>query len=201
MLGLSPTCTVSEGLYEGFMIIEDPVKVHKLERARQNPCLPMLSFDINSVHADAVRIHFPSLDIPVNLYFVEIATLACVLKKDIGADIFIHVILNDYCTPIQVCNHIILHELLHLIVPPEIIEGKEVSHTPMFWQQERQMIPDRSTSWGWIWTNFSMCLRKDVKAECIHVRRNWKKYANMPRCSWEHCKTLQASFASEKVTL
>ncbi len=100
--------------------------------------------------------------------------------------------------PIATGRQIITHTHSHT---PENIAGNTVTHTPIFWQHEKQMIPERSTSWGWIWTNFSMCLRRDVKAECIHVRKNWKKYANTPRCSWGHCKTLQTSFVSEKVTL
>ncbi len=183
------------------MIIDDPVKELKLELARCTPYLPMLSFDLHSVCTDAVNPNFSDIRIPINIYFVEIETLACITKHDAGADIYIHVMLNDQSTPIQVCKHIVTHELIHLVVPHEMINGKDVAHTPTFWKHEIQMVPERSISAGWLWRNFCKCLRRDKQDEGIYVKRNWKSLANRPRYSWKYSRKSLTSFESNEVTL
>lgn len=183
------------------MIITDPVKIRKLVRARRTPYLPMLSFDIHSICADVLKTNFPGLDMPINIYFVEDIALACIVNKNDSADIFIHVLLNDPSTPIQVCKHIVTHELIHLIAPCEMINGKEVSHTPAFWQHEMQMVPERSISSVWIWRNFFLCLRRNKQEEGIRVKKNWKTFANKNRLPWEYFKKWAASFELDEKTL
>ncbi len=183
------------------MIITDIKKVQKLKAARRSPYLPMLTFDIQSFCGELVKVHFPTLHMPITVSFTEELTLACVAHDDDRADILIHVLMNDPSTPCQVFSHILTHELIHLIVPKETINGKETFHTPTFWLHESRLVPERLCSWTWIWHNFGRCLRSDQKAEATYVKRNWKKYANTPRLAWEECKRIQPSAEIESCAL
>jgi hypothetical protein len=144
------------------MIITDPKRVRRLRAARRSPYLPMLTFDIQALCKKIAKAHFPDLRLPVFVSFVEDETLAYVVKETDRADIFIHVLMNDPSTPRQVFHHVLTHELLHLIVPYETINGKEVSHTPTFWLHESRLVPERSVSWTWIWRSFGRCLRGNL---------------------------------------
>ncbi|NQT55454.1 MAG: hypothetical protein HQ551_04430 [Desulfobacteraceae bacterium] len=43
----------------------------------------------------------------------------------------------DEQTPWQVLSHIITHEMIHLLIPREEIDGHVVYHSEAFWQKER----------------------------------------------------------------
>jgi hypothetical protein len=183
------------------MIITDPKRVRRLRAARRSPYLPMRTFDIQTLCKKIAKAHFPDLRLPVFVSFVEDETLACVVNETDRADIFIHVLMNDPSTPRQVFHHVLTHELIHLIVPYETINGKEVSHTPTFWLHETRLVPERSVSWTWIWRSFGRCLRRDHKNERMCVTKNWKSYANSSRPSWGTCKRVQPSDTGGACTL
>lgn len=157
----------------------------KLESARAQPYLPMLSFDIQLLCDDVLKSCFPDIDKPINIHFCKNDSLACICTHDDYAEIFIHVLLNDASTPWQVCRDIIAHELVHLVVPPEIIDGRRISHGVAFRQREKQVAPDISLTWSWIYLNFLPCLHIDKDNERTLVTKAWKKAWGGQRYSWE----------------
>ncbi len=172
------------------MQIIDPIKIIKLERARSEPYLPMLSFDVGDVCREILQNSFPNILVPITVIFCPNDSLACIRSSSERADIFIHVLLNGPSTPIQVIRHILAHEIIHILVPPETIDGKQIIHTEAFWCYENRVVVDKSRSWAWIWTNFHNCLREDKKNERLLVKRNWKKHWHADRCSWERCSRI-----------
>ena len=172
------------------MIITDLKKTLTLEQGGAQPYLPMLSFDIHTVCHDVAQSFFPALRLPINLRFCKNNTLACICSTQDRADIFVHVLLNDGSTPIQVLRHIVAHELLHLVVPSAAIDGRQVMHTDESWRYEARVAPDRSRSWAWIMLNLHSCILMDKKNERTLVKRNWKRLWGTPRCSWELCNSI-----------
>ncbi len=175
------------------MIITDIQKRFRLEKERSQPYLPMLPYDIQIVCNEVVQSGFPSVSFPaINVFFCKIETLACICPREDRADIFVHVLLNDKSTPLQVCQHIVAHELVHLVVPPETIDGRQVAHTGTFWRHEARVSPYRLRSWAWIHFNLSSCIRRDQKSERTVIKRNWKQFLGQERCSWERCDRIVA---------
>ena len=172
------------------MIVTDYKKHRRLEQKRRQLYLPMLSFDLGDIVGEAIRTCFPQTRPCVAVGFCVNDTLACILLNEKCSNVLIHVVLNDEQTPRQVLSHIITHEMLHLLIPPEEIEGRLVSHPESFWQKERQIIPERSQSWSWIRTNFYGCVRLDEKTESTVVKANWRKFAGQERCPWHTCSSL-----------
>ena len=85
-----------------------------------------------------------------------------------------HQILNHSAVPIEIVDLICKHELLHLEVPPRVVDGKETNHPPEFWEREKAICPEREKSWEWIWRHLGSCLRHRPKLKEIDVTRNWK---------------------------
>ncbi len=147
----------------------------------------MLHFDIQLLCHDVLKSCFPDIVKPIKIYFCKNDSLACIYSNDEYAEIFIHVLLNNESTPIQVFRDIIAHELVHLVVPPEIIDGKKISHGDAFRQREKQVAPDISLTWSWINFNFHHCLHIDKDNERTLVTKAWKKVWGGQRYSWETC--------------
>ena len=167
------------------MIVENPKKASRLERQRRQPYLPMLRFDIAALQDELLGSIFPFVKVPVRIFFCKNDSLACILKRENKAEIFIHLLLNDKATPRQVLRHILAHEIIHLVLPPRILNGKQVVHHDTFRWYENRVVPNKQQSWAWIHYNFSGCLRSDKKAEGTFVKRNWKDYMPRERSSWE----------------
>ncbi len=172
------------------MIVEDLLRQARIDRQRRQPYLPMLSFDIAALRDELLKSIFPFVKLPVRIFFCKTNSLACVPKGENTAEIFIHLPLNDKSTPRQVLYHTLAHEIIHLILPPRNLNGKDVVHHNAFWWYENHMVPHNRLSWAWICYNFSGCLRSDKKAECTFVKRNWRQYMERERCSWEFVLSL-----------
>jgi len=150
-------------------------------------CLPMLSFDLWDLVSEVMQTCFPQSRPRIDISFCINNTLACVLMNEKCNDVLIHAVLNDDQTPRQVIRHIIAHEMIHLLIPKEEIDGRVVYHTEAFWQKEKEIVPERSQSWAWIYMNFHGCIRRDEKKEATFVKANWRKFMRQDRSSWHTC--------------
>lgn len=157
-----------------------------IRRLRKDPEIPFVSIDTNVVMAGLIAAHFPNLTRTVRLYFLQQPMLACVSTDDFTAEIFIHSLLNHPSTPPEVLRFIIGHELIHLVVPGETIDGKHTSHPPAFWEMEKALFPERHLCWGWVRMNFRARIRFDMKEEGTYVKQGWKRAWGAPTCSWEN---------------
>ena len=162
----------------------------KLERCRRQPNLEFVSFSVPLLLAEIQSSLFPDVAQSVKLYFVTRGPLACVAFNDSSATIYVHQLVNHVDTPNEVMALIIKHELLHLRIPPRVIDGKEVDHPPEFWDAERSIVPERGRAWRWIWLNFMSCLKRRPRLERIDVLPSWKRVWSGQRMSVEECQQM-----------
>lgn len=163
------------------------MKSCKLERRRLQPHIPMVSFDIKGLLKEVIRSVSSVPDVPIKIFFCANKNLACTIRDSSKADIYFHLLLNNSRTPIQVCRHIIIHELIHMVIPSRNIDGKLIHHPDEFWEFEQIMSPERNESWRWLNCNFSGCIKSDAKSESTIVQRTWKKFIDTEWCSWDQC--------------
>lgn len=163
------------------------LRQERIAKDRRRPWLPMLDFNADAAFRRVLRSFSPAPSVPVNIFFSLQDTLACIFTWEDRADIFIHVLLNHRSTPIEVYRHIIVHELLHLAVPPETIDDRVVAHPDAFWEMEKQKSPERRRVGAWVYINFCSCIRTEKKKERITVLRNWKHAYGKPAHTWEQC--------------
>lgn len=104
-------------------------------------------------------------------YWKAPALASIQLNWEEGPLIQISTLLNEPDTPYEVMEHIIIHELLHIEVPPREIDGKHVSHPPEFWERERALSPQAGKAMEWIFLRFFSDLKIDRKNECLFVKR------------------------------
>lgn len=157
------------------MRIRSDVKLaDQLQRERIRPTLPFFGFSVREMLDSVKRDHFPEITIPVQLWFVTRGPLACIVDHGPSAEIFVHQLLNHPDTPESVLRTIVIHELLHLRIPP-IYEGETLRQHPQeFWEAERNLSSERRKSWSWIYHNLWDSLKIDKKREGVFVRRNWR---------------------------
>ena len=163
------------------MLIETGRKLQLDRLRRQRPYLPFAG-DLDKLLVAAANDVFPALNQPLDWFFVEISSLACIWRKskNKGATIFLHQLLNRAETPTWIFQHIFVHELLHLIAPPREVGGRIETHPAEFWEAEKQLSPDRGKVWDWLWSNYGELLNNNRKNECIRVRRGWQKRMHLP---------------------
>ena len=163
------------------MLIETGRKL-QLDRLRRQR--PYLSFagDLDRLLVAAVNDVFPALNQPPEWFFVQISFLACISRKskNEGATIFLHPLLNRAETPTWIFQHIFVHELLHLIIPPREVDGRIKTHPAEFWEAEKLLSPDCDKVSDWLWWNYGNLLNNDRKNDCIRVRRGWQKRMHEP---------------------
>lgn len=155
------------------------------ERARREPLLPLVSFDLAALGTQINEKLFPNLTAPVPYWFVATCDLAFVTPNNPA--IFIHPLLNRPDVPRPVFEHIFIHELIHLQVPGRKIDGKFVQHPPEFWEIEHRVSKDSGVVWAWLFQNFWQVLKVDRKRESTRVNRAWKKnFWQRELFSWEY---------------
>jgi hypothetical protein len=154
------------------------------ERAKREPLLPLLSFDLCALIADVKGETFPQITIHVPYWFVKTSHLAFVTIEN--PSIFIHPLLNRSDVPHQIFRHIIVHELLHLVVPSRKVGAKRTDHPPEFWTLEQQLSIDRTVVWDWLYQNFWEVLTADDEEEATKVKRLRKHNWRPELLTWEH---------------
>ncbi len=142
----------------------------------QNPELPIFPFDVYELDSRVRYRHFPEIESEAAIVIADRKTLAGTYLHESRRVINLHPILNAEWTPIEVIEHILIHEYLrHRIPVREVEPGVLKSHPPEFWQAERQLSPLRGPVWYWLEMSWVGTLRRDVKAECVWVKRCWRR--------------------------
>ena len=114
--------------------------------------------------------------------------------------ISLHSLFNHPDTPELVVRHILIHELLHIEIPPrELREGEldprvsrkkrskpqeklgPISHPAEFWVRERALSPMRLVALKWIFEAFGGRLKYREREEGIWVRRWRSEYGRRVR--------------------
>ena len=154
-------------------------------RKKKAPEFSFLSFDPFHL-LNRMRIDFPKTESKrIYVYVQSQPTLASVRNNDQSAVIQVHSVLNHPHTPKEVMVFIFRHELLHLEIPPRVVEGKSTSHPPEFWDAERALCPERIIALNWLMVVLSSCLKIDRKREGTYVKSNWKRLMSMDRPTLE----------------
>ncbi len=143
--------------------------------------IPRFGFDLGDLLAAKLKVLPDPKGRPVGVWVEPAATLAFIAPSDDRVDIVIHSLLNHEDTPMEVIEHILIHELIHLRVGSRMIDGKKVRHPPEFWTMERQVSPNAEMAMAWVFRAFPSVLRHDKEEEKIWVKGNWWEVAHGPR--------------------
>lgn len=116
----------------------------------------------------------------VQLTIENTKTLAHISASSDVPVLTLHPILNHETTPETVIEYIFQHELVHLVVPPRVVDGRLRTHPPEFIELETTLCRNRSAAWTWLSWYFGSCLLPDKDAERVIVRRGWRKLVRRP---------------------
>ena len=139
------------------------------------PVLPFVAFNIARRIDCALELLAEFIIPRPVLYFRDQQTLACIATAERQPVIEVHDIINIAELPLVAFDHILIHELLHLVVPPREIEGKMKSHPPEFWKLERRFSPRSDDVWQWLNLRLFGELVRDEAREEVRVKRGWRK--------------------------
>lgn len=144
--------------------------------SRHEPELPLLPFDLYELNTRTRRDLFPDLQGDGEIVIAACPTLASITLAEPTARIEIHSLFNLEWLPIRVMEHILIHEHIHRVIRPREVEpGVWKQHPPEFWEMEIALSPFRYAVWEWIRFEWEEVIRRDEKAECIWVKRGWRK--------------------------
>lgn len=139
----------------------------------EQPEFRVVAFDMDALLGEMRALVIPDDPRPVKVFFLVQPTLACIEIMDDRAHIKIHAALNHRRTPVEVMRYVLKHELLHMKIRPELIDGKEIGHPPAFWEAEEALVPERRVGGAWLGAAFYPCLKIEKKKERIIVKRCW----------------------------
>jgi len=100
------------------------------------------------------------VDLP-DICFAATRFVACIaVAKPLRPCIVINSVFNHAQLPLEVALTMIKHELIHLAVPPLMINARRISHPPEFWETERKVSPACGRTWAYIdWNLWGGLLR------------------------------------------
>ncbi len=127
--------------------------------------LSMLAFSADELLADISAAGSSNFRVVWSFAFIDSLAFIEDDPESRTARITLHSVLNHPSTPLQVIAGIFKHEVLHLTVRPREIDGKLITHPPEFWEKERELIPEMSEVWFWLWISFHSAMKRDEKRE------------------------------------
>jgi len=155
--------------------------------------LELVRFDTTELLREIQRTRFPHLSCHVTCHYGHIPNLGSV--HQVSEDryvIVLHSIFNHPETPELVVRHLLIHELLHIEIPPRALREGELDprisrkktsepHEPLgplrhpaeFWVWERVRSPERLVAMKWIFEAFGGRLKYREREEGIWVRK-WR---------------------------
>jgi len=142
----------------------------RFRRERQQPMLLFTELPLQQMLREIRDAHFPEIERLPPVYFIGQTSLAQITDSP-APTIYLHAILNAPEVPNFVFSFILKHELLHLRIPPRQLDGRWTSHPPEFFDQQRQLAPEASAAWDWIWRNLGPYLHERPQLERLDVRR------------------------------
>ncbi len=146
----------------------------RVARARRSPQLAFAATDVRTLLEETRNELFPRVNQTLETWFVEDGPLACVHYGPDRAVVFVHALLNHHKTPVGVFRLIAVHELLHLVIEPRVVDGVLKQHPPEFFREEESLVPERSDAYFWIYQYLYDALTIDRKREGIFVKRSWR---------------------------
>ncbi len=155
--------------------------------------LELVRFDTTELLREIERTLFPKLSSDVSCHYGHIPNLGCVHKVSENRYVIVlHSLFNHPDTPEVVVRHLLIHELLHIEIPPrELREGEldprvsrkkgaepqeplgPIVHPAEFWVRERALSPERLLAMKWIFEAFGGRLKYREREEGIWVRK-WR---------------------------
>jgi hypothetical protein len=156
--------------------------------------LELVRFDTNGLLREIQRNLFPKTTSQVICHYGHIPTLGFVQRVGENRHVIsLHSMLNHPETPELVIRHLLIHELLHIEVPPrELREGEvdprisrkkgreegealgPILHPAEFWIRERELSPDRIVAMRWVFEAFWGLLQYRTREEEMWVRK-WRR--------------------------
>ena len=163
--------------------------------------LELVRFDTTELLREIQRTLFPNISSHVTCHYGRIPTLGFVQRQGENRHVIsLHSLFNHPDTPELVVRHILIHELLHIEIPPrELREGEldprvsrkkrgeshekmgPISHPAEFWVRERALSPMRLVALKWIFEAFGGRLKYREREEGIWVRRWRSEYGRRVR--------------------
>lgn len=157
--------------------------------------LELVRFDTSALLAEIRAALFPEITSRITCLYGSIPTVANITKlRPERHVISLHTLLNHAGTPELVIRHILIHELLHIEIPPRELRAEEIdprlplkrsrkpqeplgplSHPPEFWERERLLSPERDVVMEWIHDAFGIWLKRDERTDGLWIRPGWKK--------------------------
>lgn len=169
---------------------------HPWMRREDPPVKPELEFTRFSVAELLQEIHhehFTEYPLP-EICFTATKPIACIhTNPEISKPfILINCALNRKETPLEVIRAIVKHECIHLVVRPEIINEKRVSHPPAFGEMERKISPEIDNAWIYLIWNFIGGLTRlpedeHNESQLLIDPRYAKKRREQPTFTFEEC--------------
>jgi hypothetical protein len=115
---------------------------------------------------------FPDLGREVRVTFARShAPLACISLGSRLTLITLNRALDGPDTPVEVMAHILTHELIHLEVPRQRIDGRWTTHPPAFWARQAELSPEAPRSEDWIFDNIGHCIHRYREGIWVCPRR------------------------------
>lgn len=160
-------------------------------------------FSLEEVLEEVQKAFFPKLCVRPRIGFGKMVRLAYIEKGDLArAYLMISSIFNHPETPEFVIRYIVKHELLHLVVPGRVPDGKkkESQHPPEFFWWENKIAPERGAAWQWMSLNFYGALKRMPRKEQHVIKKSsfrglrWAKRVSMADCEkfFKNCEQQEA---------
>lgn len=148
--------------------------------------LPFFSFDIHELNQWAATVVGHSEPFDPHVVILDRPTLASIWTTIEQPRIELHPLFNISWLPVEVIQHILIHEHIHRAIRPREVEpGNMKAHPPEFWEMERRLSPHGSAACCWMYLEWGDLLKRDEENECIWVKRGWKKSRNDRRKFFE----------------
>jgi len=114
--------------------------------------LSRFSFDLYDLLEEAKSIVPGVISSAVSIWILGHASLLAFIEiGDVEKKIVLHPLLNHPDTPLEVIRFILIHELIHIVIPSVEIEGRQLDHPDSFWALEKQLVPERALYWAWMY--------------------------------------------------
>jgi hypothetical protein len=167
------------------------------------PEISFLSFDVLDLLSRLQHEMGPEAVAPITFSLQTMEALACIRWEHgkPGGDIFFHSLFNRPDVPQPVIEHVLRHELLHLIIPAREIDGKRIHHPPEFWEAEQALVPWKSASWGWMVLAFWEVIKMDIPNERVWVKKSWRNLQKYPYPSWQMVLEDQSRYSDKQTQI
>jgi hypothetical protein len=165
-----------------------------------------LPFSLDALLDEVHQMLFPSVPRPAvccaaTRYIAFIQTKPNTIPPT--PQIVINAVFNHKHTPVEVIRSILKHEFIHLVIDPQEIGGKRISHPPEFWEKQEQICPEMQRFWSYAYCNLMgglINLPEDDwnEGQTLLSPRYAKRRRGDPFCSMEECLEIWGEAPTKK---